>query len=233
MRPRGEAAPAPPTTAVVDVCLRLGEALRIAPSGLRPITEGMRVAGSVLPARHYGSVDVFLEAFEQAKPGDVVVIDNEGRLDEACIGDLTVLEAVTAKVAGILVWGLHRDAGELRRIRLPVFSYGSYPAGPTKLRRRPEEALQSARFGDATVVKGDFAVADDDGAVFVSAKNASPVLREAKAIARKERRQADEVRTGSTLRAQFQFHEYLERRRLEPDLTFREHLRRIGGEIEQ
>jgi 4-hydroxy-4-methyl-2-oxoglutarate aldolase len=46
----------------------------------------------VLPVRHYGSVDIFLEAIGAAEPGDILVIDNGGRMDEACIGDLAVLE---------------------------------------------------------------------------------------------------------------------------------------------
>ncbi len=70
---------------------------------------GSRIAGRVLPARHYGSVDIFLEAMETAGKGDVLVIDNHGRRDEACIGDLTVLEAQAAGLSGIVVWGFHRD----------------------------------------------------------------------------------------------------------------------------
>ncbi|HZM21166.1 MAG TPA: hypothetical protein VFC02_05450 [Anaerolineales bacterium] len=49
--------------------------------------------GRVLPARHYGSVDIFLETMGNSQPGDILVIDNGGRLDEGCIGDLTTLEA--------------------------------------------------------------------------------------------------------------------------------------------
>jgi regulator of RNase E activity RraA len=41
--------------------------------------------------------------------GDVLVVDNGGRLDEACVGDLVALEAKHAGVAGIAIWGLHRD----------------------------------------------------------------------------------------------------------------------------
>lgn len=93
------------TPLVADACLRLGMPLRLAAPGIRPLSSGSRVAGRVLPARHYGSVDIFLEAMGSAGQGDVLVIDNGGRTDEACIGDLTVLEARACGLAGIVVWG--------------------------------------------------------------------------------------------------------------------------------
>jgi regulator of RNase E activity RraA len=91
------------TPLVFDACLGSGVEIRCAPPGLTPLAPHMTVAGRVLPARHAGSVDVFLEAFERAEQGDVLVIDNQGRRDEGCIGDLVALEARAAGVAGILL----------------------------------------------------------------------------------------------------------------------------------
>ena len=67
------------TPLVADACLRCGVPLRAAHPGIRAVVAGQRVAGWVLPVRHYGSVDVFLEAFGRAEAGDVLVIDNGGR----------------------------------------------------------------------------------------------------------------------------------------------------------
>jgi hypothetical protein len=129
------------TPLVADACVRSDMPLRVAPPGIGAVVPGRRIAGRALPARHYGSVDVFLEAFGRAEQGDVLVIDNGGRLDEACVGDLAVLEAQAAGLAGVVVWGLHRDTPELVEIGFPVFSYGRHACGVPKVHPNSAVAL--------------------------------------------------------------------------------------------
>jgi 4-hydroxy-4-methyl-2-oxoglutarate aldolase len=207
--------------------------VRCAPAGTRPLAAGTRVAGRVLPARHAGSVDVFLEAFEHAREGDVLVVDNGGRTDQACIGDLVVAEARAAGVAGLLVWGLHRDTADILAIGLPVFSLGAIPTGPLELAPRDSQALMSARVGEHTVSTGDVVLADDDGAVFFPDDRVAEILDVAEGIRDAERRQAERIRGGNTLRQQVEFASFLENRKRNANLTFREHLRAVGGAIEE
>jgi len=191
------------------------------------------LAGQALPARHFGSVDVFLEAMQDALPGDVLVIDNGGRLDEGCIGDLTALEAKNCRLAGIIVWGAHRDTPELRQIRLPIFSFGMWPSGPQRLDTRDSLALRSARFGTFVVERSDVAFADDDGCLFLPAKHIDDLLSVAQNIWERERRQAEAIKSGRSLRKQLDFARYLEKRATDPSYTFREHLRKMSGAIEE
>ncbi len=221
------------TPLIADAALRLKIPLRISPPGIRPVIDNQRLAGPALPARHFGSVDVFLEAMQGAQPGEVLVIDNGGRLDEGCIGDLTALEAENCGLAGIVVWGVHRDTPELRRIGLPIFSYGACPCGPQRLDPRDPSALRSARFGNFLVEPGDVVFADDDGCLFAAAERVDELLRVAHEIRQRERHQADAIKSGHSLREQLAFARYLEKRAADPSYTFREHLRKISGAIEE
>jgi regulator of RNase E activity RraA len=168
-----------------------------------------------------------------AQPGDILVIDNGGRMDEGCIGDLTVLEAQACRLGSMIVWGCHRDTIELKRIGFPIYSYGTCPTGPQRLDHRDQEALTTARFGDFKVGREDIVFADADGVLFAPSQRVDDLLFTANTILQTERRQAEALKAGKKLRQQLQFKEYLDKRSNDPAYTFRRHLRDIGGAIEE
>jgi hypothetical protein len=98
---------------------------------------------------------------------------------------------------------------------------------------RTGDALRVARFGDFEVTSDDCVFADDDGCVFLGRGKIDNVLAAADAIRNTERKQADKISTGTTLRQQLKFAEYLKKRSANLAYTFREHLREIGGAIEE
>lgn len=220
------------TAHLADACVRAAVPVRCAPSALQSAMPGMRVFGPALPARHVGSVDVFLEAIDGAEPGAALVADNGGRLDESCIGDLLAQEAASAGLAGIVIWGLHRDTADIAAIGIPLFSLGSIPTGPLSVSSRPEGALESARVGEWVILASDLVAGDEDGVLFMPGDRADELFSIAATIRDTERRQADQIRTGHSLREQVNFAGFRQARSSNPNITFREHLRTVGGEIE-
>ncbi|MBB5618247.1 RraA family protein [Microcella frigidaquae] len=223
--------PAPPTAALADACVRLGVPLRVGPASLCPIAPHAPIAGPAMPVTHAGSVDVFLEAIDDAPTGAVLVVDNGGRDDEACVGDLVTLEAREAGLAAIIIWGRHRDTAQLIEIGLPVHSRGALPPGP---RRVPPagRSMRTAWLDGVEVTADDMVAADDDGVLLIPTADWPRVLESARAIQQVETAQAERMRAGASLRAQLDFAGYRARQATEPDLSLRRYLAERGGAIE-
>jgi regulator of RNase E activity RraA len=217
------------TPNLADACVRLGLPLRVGPAGLRPVVPGQRCHGPARPVRHVGAFEIFFEALEIARPGELLVVDNAGRLDEACIGDLVALEIQQAGLAGILIWGLHRDGAEIAQMGFPLFSLGAVPNSPRRLDPRADGALARAQIGEALVTPDDYAVCDGDGAVFLPAAELPAILDAAELIRDSERQRAAEMRRGASFRAQTRFGDFLGRRAAQPDYAFKAHMKTLAA----
>ena len=92
--------------------------------------------------------------------------------------------------------------------------------------------MEAATVGDWTVGREDLVLADDDGVILVPAASAADVFTLAETIRATEGSQANLMRGGVSLRSQVRFADYLVERRKTPSLSFRDHLRGVGGAIE-
>jgi 4-hydroxy-4-methyl-2-oxoglutarate aldolase len=220
------------TPFIADACVQLSLPVRVGPRGFRCNIAGSKAAGPARPARHAGSTDVFLEAIAASKSGDMLVIDNGGRTDEGCIGDLVVGEAFMTGIAATVCWGTHRDTTAILKFGARVWSLGTCPNGPLELRRRHATALEAANLGSVTVTLEDYVFADDDGVVVVAAADLDRIIVAAKDIAAREGAQADRLLKGELLRTQLDLDRYVARRDADATYTFREHLKSFGGAIE-
>ena len=220
------------TPFIADACVQLSLPVRVGPYGLKPNIAGARACGPARPSRHAGSTDVFLETIAASKPGDVLVIDNGGRHDEGCIGDLVVGEAFMTGMAATVCWGTHRDTSAILAFGAKVWSLGTCPNGPLELRKRHDTAMQAANIGSVTVTLEDYIFADDDGVVVVEQADLPRVIETAKDIAHREGAQAARLMKGELLRSQLDLDTYIARRRSDPNFTFRDHLKSFGGAIE-
>ncbi len=221
------------TANIADAVLKLELPLRLAPHGLIPLIRNKRIFGPARPVQHFGSVDIFLEAMEHSAPGEVLVIGNGGRVDEAAIGDLIVHEVKAAGLAGLIIWGAHRDTDDVLKIGLPVWSLGPFPSGPVRLDPRKPGAFEGANVGNITVTQEDFVFADSDGVIFFPMTHLQEIVEAAGAVRKKETAQAEALEKGTSLRTQLQFSRYLDRRKNNKDYSFRQHLKEIGGAIEE
>jgi 4-hydroxy-4-methyl-2-oxoglutarate aldolase len=221
----------PSTAAIADAALRLGITVHPGPVSLRSALAGAVFSGPARPVTHVGSVDVILETIDTAVRGSVLVVDNGGRTDEACVGDLIALEASLAGLSGAVIWGLHRDTAQLREIGLPIYSLGAFPFGP---RRVPVggRAMSVAVVDGVPVTVEDYVAGDDDGLLFFQAGRKEELFQVAWDIQQNETAQADRMRAGISLRQQLDFHGYQRRQASDPAFTLRQHLLERGNSIE-
>ena len=159
--------------------------LQGAASVIRPMHNGAKMAGIALTVRVAAGDNLMVhKAIDIAQPGDVIVVDAGGACEQAIIGDIMTTHARSKGVAGFVIDGAIRDAGELAERDFPVFARGATHRGPYK--NGPGEINVTVSVGGMIVHPGDIIVGDADGVVAIQPADAETVLASARAIRVKE-----------------------------------------------
>lgn len=136
------------------------------------------------------------EAYNQAKPGDVVVI--EGLAGISNMGGQSATLAHRCGCAGAVIDGGYRDPGAARALGFPVWSRGVTPV-TGKWRLETVEINGRVRIAGVSVDAGDLVVADEAGVVFVPCARAAEVLAQALRIDAGDTRQKGDIAAGIDL----------------------------------
>lgn len=123
-------------------------------------------------------------ALDDARPGDVLVVNALGESSRAVFGDLLAEVCLAHGLAGVVIDGAVRDVDAIAAIGLPVWAKGVTPAGPSK--HGPGQIGVTIACGRVVVAPGDLIVADGDGVAVVPGASADAVLTELERIARTE-----------------------------------------------
>ncbi|NLE07897.1 MAG: bifunctional hexulose-6-phosphate synthase/ribonuclease regulator [Dehalococcoidales bacterium] len=184
------------TSNISDAMHRTGE-LR----GLKPVWTGapgeLKFAGPAVTVRTYnGDWSAPVQAIDQAKPGDVLVIDAcEGEV--AVWGELATNSCVSQGVVGVVIDGAVRDIDDIKKMKFPLFAKHFTPtAGEPKGFGEINVAIEVCH---RKVEPGDWIIGDESGVVVVPRDSAMEMANRAIDVLEKENRIREEIQRGSTL----------------------------------
>jgi len=169
--------------------------------GVMPFDRTMAFAGRAFTIRMVpvglsgGSVGDYID---DVQPGQVVVLDNNGRLDATVWGDILTLVAHGKGIAGTVIDGVCRDIGRSIELGYPIFARAN-TMRTGKDRVTAEAYNVPVQVAGVRVEPGDWIVGDADGVVAVPAGRVDEVLQVAGEIAAAEDRIREAVLRGARL----------------------------------
>lgn len=170
--------------------------------GIRPIWEGAgKICGRVVTVKMTaaglttGKTHLGIRAIEAAQEGDIILVDNGGRIDTSCWGGILANGAKQKGISGVIVDGAVRDVDDFLEIGFPVYSRGAVVA--TARGRIMEEATNViVQFGGVQVRPGDVAAADRSGVVIIPWEKIDAVVEKAEALYEKEAAMISDLKAG-------------------------------------
>lgn len=118
---------------------------------------------------------------EVAKKGDVVIVDNGGRLDCATWGEFHGLACRQRGVSGVIIDGATRDGPEIRDSGLATFVRGLTPL-TSKYDLKTVSINEPVMLGGVEVCPGDIIFADETGVVVLPVAIKDAVLSKAREL---------------------------------------------------
>jgi regulator of RNase E activity RraA len=143
-----------------------------------------------------GTVGDFIDDVAE---GDVVVIDNDGRIDCTVWGDIMTQYAGARRFAGTVIDGVCRDVAKALGDGYPMFTRGRFMR-TGKDRVQVEAVNVTISVGQARVGPRDIVVADANGVIVVPRERAREIAKLAREIEGVEHQIRGEIERGRSLK---------------------------------
>jgi 4-hydroxy-4-methyl-2-oxoglutarate aldolase len=200
-----------PTATISDALDRLGIVGQCL--GIAPLDPRFRLVGRAFTLRYRptglvdrGNVGDYID---DVPPGDIVVLDNAGRLDCTVWGDILTAVSSRRGVGGTVIHGVCRDVQRALDLNYPIFSRGRYMR-TGKDRVEVESMNAPVSLGDVQVRPGDILVGDADGLLVIPRVRETEVFETAREIEDAEQAIERETAKGIRLdeaRKTFRYHQ--------------------------
>lgn len=158
------------------------------------VTIKVVAAGLTKSTTHMG-----VNAIEAAKEGDVIVIDNGGRIDANCWGGVLSTGAKYKGVSGVVIDGACRDLDECIELGFPVYARGTICA-TARGRVMEENTNVIVSFHGVQVRPGDVVMGDITGVVFIPKERVEDVVEKAEVLLEKENAMCEDIKAGMSMK---------------------------------
>jgi len=153
--------------ATADLVDEIGPDVRSCDLQLRQFGGRAEFAGRITTVRCFQDNALLKSVLSEPGDGGVLVIDGDGSLHTALVGDVIAALARDNGWSGLIINGVVRDASTLRTLDIGVKALGTNPRKSTKTGAGERDA--AVEFGGVTFTPGEVAYSDDDGIVVVTA----------------------------------------------------------------
>lgn len=156
-------------------------------TGLVAPWPGAHLVGRARTVQVAGGDNVGIQRIiDEARPGDVIVVDGQADVARALVGELIAGRLQAKGVRGMVIDGAVRDAEDLQEMGFPIWARGRSAAGPYK--NGPFRHGVPVAIGGVVCMEGDLVVADGDGVTFVRPSEAPALLAAGRAVQEEEAR---------------------------------------------
>lgn len=149
-----------PTADLVDI---IGSDVRSCDTQLRNLGGKKEFAGKITTVKCFQDNALLKSVLGEDNPGGVLVIDGDGSLHTALVGDIIAALAQDHGWAGVIVNGAIRDSSAIAAMEFGCKALGTNPRKSTKTGEGQRDV--PVEFGGVEFIPGHIAYCDSDGVV--------------------------------------------------------------------